>query len=135
MAMGETMFDAARSFLEHIKRLTEIQATPDLFRGAWLEPDGTRLTFWSGSGQYTMTVRQASGSVHILMLQDNYTYRLWTILRDGSWQESKTGDSGPDFPRDRVSIAQRLIDTVGYRPVIGGTFVARYCPARCQIYD
>ena len=107
--------EEAKRFLEHLKGLTEIQTEPDVFKGSTLDRNGTRLMFWAGTGQYTTLLTAKPDGVQVVMLQDGVTYRIWEALPDGRWCETQTGQSGPNFDRERFEIATNLIKTVGSR--------------------
>ena len=107
----------AKEFLRAVKGLTEIQATPDVFRGATLEDEGRRLTFWAGSGMYVMWIGDAGDGVNVYMTQDGERYRQWFVSsKDGFWRESVTEENGEDFKHERQGIARQLIESVGSRP-------------------
>lgn len=110
------MIDEAKRFLETVKRLTEIQAVPNVFKSASLEEERRVLNFWAATGQYLMTVTPTEGNeVDVTMFQDSRRFRLWVIMENGNWQELETGENGEDFTNDRQRLAQRLIETIGSR--------------------
>lgn len=111
------VIDETKRFLETVKRLTEIQAVPNVFKSPSLEEEGRVLNFLAARGQYLMTVTPAEGNeVDVRMLQDGRRFRLWVIRENGKWQELETGETGEDFTKDRQRLAQRLLETIGSRP-------------------
>lgn len=114
--MIETATELAREFLQRVKSLAEIQATPDVFKGATLMEEGRSLVFWAGSGRYEMSIGDAGNGVNVYMSRDSNAYRKWFIALNGFWLESETGANGEDFKGAAQGIARQLIETVGSHP-------------------
>jgi hypothetical protein len=107
--------EEGKQFLEHVKRLTEIQKQPDVFKSVTSDQDGTRLMFWAGSGQYTMLLRETPDAVQVTVLRDSVTYRVWSLHPDGSWHELQTGEGSSEFAGDREAIARTFVESIGSR--------------------